>query len=145
MGVLRPSKWRKKKRQARADCVQPSWVPTSLIYLVGPACLWCLVLRKKVSLLVGLVVLLGLFIHQSLRTCWEWTKNSEWWHHRAYAVLIVERHNHCFREMPLNTPHGARFGTLSHPLLWASMVVKGCQTVHLWLLWALFGKEGPQV
>ncbi len=29
MGVLRPSKWRKKKSQARADCVWPSWVPTS--------------------------------------------------------------------------------------------------------------------
>jgi hypothetical protein len=30
MGVLRPSKWRKKKRQARADCVRPSRVPTIL-------------------------------------------------------------------------------------------------------------------
>ncbi len=29
MGVLIPSKWRRKKRQARADCVQPSQVPTS--------------------------------------------------------------------------------------------------------------------
>jgi hypothetical protein len=30
MGVLRPSKWRKIKRQAWADCVRPSWEPTSL-------------------------------------------------------------------------------------------------------------------
>jgi hypothetical protein len=29
MGVLRPSKWREKKSQARADCVRPSRVPTS--------------------------------------------------------------------------------------------------------------------
>jgi hypothetical protein len=57
-------------------------------------------------------------------------------------MLIVERHNHCFSETPLVTPHGALFGTLSQQLLWASlsMVVKGCQTVHLWLLWALLGK-----
>jgi hypothetical protein len=30
MGVLRPSKWREKKSQARADCVRPSRVPTSM-------------------------------------------------------------------------------------------------------------------
>jgi hypothetical protein len=29
MGVLRPSKWRKKKRQARPDCVRLSRAPTS--------------------------------------------------------------------------------------------------------------------
>jgi hypothetical protein len=112
-----------------------------LIYWLGQRVYDALFWRRKLACWVGHVTW-SLYSSKSLHMCWGWTKNSESWHHWAYSMLIVERHNHCFCETPLVTPHGALFGTLSQPLLWASlsMVVKGCQTVHLWLLWALFGK-----